>query len=146
MAVGTDAIIAAALLTHLSTLVFDPPMRIVPQGVDFPGTGADGKPKPTPPQYLRATFVPNTTTNSELGSGQEQHRGVLAVSIFWPNNDGFIDPLDVAARIISHFDKGTVLHADGLKIVIDRKPYASSPLQGETRLQVPITIQYHAFA
>lgn len=141
MAVGTDATILAALLDHLGALSFTPALQIAMPGIDFPAAG-----QAKPDNYLQATFLPNDTTNTELGAGQEQHRGILQVSVYWRKGVGHIKPLEAADRIINHFAKGTTLHKDGLKIVIDRKPFAASPLQETDRVQVPVTVRYHAFA
>ncbi|WLS01744.1 phage tail terminator-like protein [Shinella oryzae] len=141
MAQGTDATILAALLDHLGTLSFTPALQIAMPGIDFPAAG-----QAKPDNYLQAAFLPNDTTNTELGAGQEQHRGILQVSVYWKKGVGHIKPLEAANRIINHFAKGTTLHKDGLKIVIDRKPYAASPLQETDRVQVPVTVRYHAFA
>lgn len=141
MATGTDATILAALLAHLEQLTFTPALQIAMPGVDFPKSG-----QTKPDNYLTADFMPNITTNSELGSGQEQHRGMLQVSVFWKKGAGHIKPLEAADKIIKHFAKDTTLYAGGLKIVIDRTPYAASPLQETDRVQVPVTVRYHAFA
>lgn len=141
MAVGTDATILDALMAHLFSLAFSPALKIASPGIDFPAAG-----QVKPDNYLQASFLPNVTTNSELGAGQEQHRGIFQVSVFWKKGLGHVKPLEVAGRIIDHFAKGTTLHSGGLKIVIDRKPYASSPLEETDRVQIPVTIQYHAFA
>lgn len=141
MAQGTDATILAALLDHLGTLTLTPALPIAMPGVPFPAAGQT-KPK----DYLAAFFLPNQTTNSELGVGQEQHRGLFQVSVFWSSGSGLIKPLDVAGRVIEHFAKGTTLHSGGLKIIIDRKPFAASPIQEDDRVHVPVTITYHAFA
>ena len=141
MATGTDATILAALLAHLEALVFTPSLPIAMPGVDFPAAG-----QPKPDNYLAAYFMPNQTTNSEVGAGPEQHRGMLQVSVFWKKGVGHIKPMEAADKIIAHFAKGTTLNADGLKIIIDRKPFSASPLQETDRVQVPVTVRYHAFA
>ena len=150
MAQGTDATILAALLDHLEALAFTPAMQIAMPGVSFtPPVYTDDGPehrKGDPKPYLAASFLPNETTNSEIGEGQEQHRGLLQVSVFWKKGVGHIKPLEAADRIITHFAKGTTLHRNGLKIIIDRKPFAASPLQETDRVQVPVTVRYHAFA
>lgn len=140
MATGTDATIMAALLEHLSALTFTPALPIAMPGIDFPAAG-----QTKPQNYLQAAFLPNVTSNTELGSGQEQHRGLLQVSVYWKKGVGVVAPLDVSGRIIDHFAKGTTIFAAGLKIVVDRKPYASPPIQETDRVQVPVTIRYHAF-
>lgn len=141
MAVWTDAIIMSALLDRLGTLALTPVLPIAMPGIDFPKPG-----QTKPDNYLQATFLPNVTTNSELGAGQEQHRGILQVSVYWKKGVGHIKPLEAAGLIIDHFAKGTTLHSGGLKVVIDRKPYASSPLEETDRVHIPVTIQYHSFA
>ncbi len=141
MATGPDAIILAALLAHLEQLTFSPALQIAMPGIDFP---ANGQTKPD--NYLAAFFMPNETTNSELGAGQEQRRVMLQVSVFWKKGVGHIKPMEAADKIIAHFAKGTKLHSGGLKIIIDRKPYVASPLQETDRVQVPVTVRYHAFA
>ena len=143
MATGTDATILAAFLAHLETLTFTPAMPIAMPGVPFtPPKDANGRLLP----YLAAFFMPNQTTNSELGAGQEQHRGMVQVSVFWPAGAGHIKPLEAADKIIAHFAKGVTLYSGSLKIIIDRKPYAASPIQETDRVQVPVTVRYHAFA
>lgn len=141
MATGTDAIILSALLDRLGSLAFTPALQIAHPGLDFPAAG-----QTKPDNYLAAFFFPNRTTNSEIGSGQEQHLGILQVSVFWEKGVGHIKPLETAAAIIDHFAKGTTLHKDGLKVVIDRKPYASSIIEETDRVQVPVTVSYHAFS
>lgn len=141
MATEPDAIILAALLDHLGQLVLPPVLEIAMPGIDYPKAG-----QTKPDNYLAAFFMPNETTNTELGDGQEQHRGMLQVSVFWKKGVGHIKPLEASGKIIKHFAKGTKLYSGGLKILIDRKPYAAQPLQETDRVQVPVTIRYHAFA
>lgn len=141
MATGPDAIILAAMLAHLEQLTFSPALQIAMPGIDFPASG-----QTKPDNYLSVFFMPNETTNSELGAGQEQHRGMIQVSVFWKKGVGHIKPMEAADKIIAHFAKGTTLYSGGLKIIIDRKPYAASPLQETDRVQVPVTVRYHAFA
>ena len=141
MATETDATILAALLAHLETLTFTPALQIAMPNVDFPKSG-----QTKPDNYLKADFMPIPTTNTELGAGQEQHRGMLQVSVFWKKGAGIIKPQEVSDAIVAHFAKGTKIYSGGLKISIDRKPYAASPLQETDRVQVPVSIRYHAFA
>jgi len=140
MATKTDAIILAALLDRLATLTFSPALQIAQPGIDFPAAG-----QTKPDNYLAAFFFPNRTTNTELGSGPEQHRGIMQVSVFWKKGVGHVKPLDVAGAIIDHFAKGTTLYKSGVKIVIDRKPYAASIIEETDRVQVPVTVSYHSF-
>jgi len=139
MAAGTDATIYEALCKHLIDL--NAGFDIAFPGVDYPQPG-----QTKAANYLRVDFIPNTTTNSELGAGQEQHRGIFQVSIYWKAGVAVIDPLETAQTIINHFHKGTTLYEAGLKIQISRKPYLASPFPDDGRMKTPITIQYQAFS
>lgn len=141
MATGTDAIILASLLDRLIALQFSPALAIAFPDIQFP---ASGQTKPS--DYLAVTFLPNVTGDYDIADGSQQHRGILQVSVFYQSGTGLIKPLDIAGEIITHFAKGTTLFKDGLKIVIDRKPYSSPPIQDTDRMQIPVSISYHAFS
>lgn len=142
MADGPDANLYMALTEHLETFV--PVEGALPFAFDNLSLPTDVAAKPT--NYLSASFLPNETSNSELGDGQEQLRGLFQVSVFWESGAGLRSALNVVSQLIEHFAKGTTLWRDGLKVVIDRKPWAASPIQEDDRVQVPVTIQYHAFS
>jgi hypothetical protein len=138
MAVGTDAIIMDLLLGKLAALT--PALPIAYPGVNFPPNGGT-----KPDSYLQATFVPNRTITRTVGSGHQQHIGILQISVWWKAGAGITKPLDVADRIIKHFAKGTVLQGQGIKVKIGRKPYVASPLQDVGYVQVPVSVEYVSF-
>lgn len=139
MAAYTEAMILQALTDHLTALAFIPVLPIVHQGIDFPAAG-----QTKPANYLSLTFLPNQTRQVTIGDDPQQKRGMLQVSVFWKRGQGVIKPLDVAGQIINHF-KNHVLFASGIRITIDPEPWAAGPLQDDDRVQVPVTIPFHAF-
>ena len=139
MATGTDAIILAALLDHLATLDLSPALAIAQPGVGFPPTG-----QVKPDNYLAVSFLPNRTRQVTLGDDPQQKRGLLQVSVYWKAGAGLIKPLDVSGRVIDHFNNKTLFASD-VKITISAEPWASSPIQEDDRVQIPVTIPYTAF-
>ncbi|MDE1996778.1 MAG: DUF4128 domain-containing protein [Rhizobiaceae bacterium] len=139
MATGTDAIILAALLDHLATLAFSPALAIAQPGVGFPPTG-----QAKPDNYLAGSFLPNRTRQVTLGDDPQQKRGFLQVSVYWKAGAGLIKPLDASDMVIEHFNNKTLLASD-VKITISAEPWASSPIQEDDRVQIPVTIPYTAF-
>ena len=140
MAIGTEAIILAALLDHLGTLTFSPALAVAYPGVTFPPAGEQ-----KPDNYLQVSFLPNRTTTLSVGKGRQMHQGILQISVFWNAGEGHVKPLDAADQIIKHFAKGTKLFSGGVKVQIDNKPWVSGPLQEPDRVQFPITILYRSF-
>ncbi len=137
MAVGTDAIIFKALTDRLRTM--PQVLPIAGPNVVFPAAG-----QPSPPKYLRLAFMPNQTRQVTMGDDPQQKRGLLQVSVVWPVGQGIIDALEVVDQIIDHF-KNQNLFASGVRITISGEPWAAGPLQESERVQIPITIPYHAF-
>lgn len=140
MATGIDAIILAALLDHLATLVLSPALPVAYPGVLFPAAGQQ-----KPDNYLQVSFLPNRTDTLSVGKGQQMHQGILQVSVYWKAGIGYVKPLDVADRIIKHFAKGTRIISGTVKIKVDNKPWVSGPVQEGDRVQFPVTIPYRSF-
>lgn len=140
MATGTDAIILAALLDHLSGLIFSPALIVALPGIAFPPAGQQ-----KPDSYLQVSFLPNRTETLSVGKGRQMHQGILQVSVYWKVGVGYVKPLDAADSIVRHFAKGTCLVSNGVKVKVDRKPWVSGPLQEPERVQFPVTIPYRSF-
>lgn len=136
MASTTDAIILDGLCTHLAGLTLSTPLTVAWPDVDF-----------TPPAagYVRVTFLPNETMQSELGdAGRNRHMGLFQVSVMWPEGNGSVTPTDLAGEIVAHFKRGTVITHDGLIIHIDRPPYISPRLKDSPYTQYPVTVSYRS--
>ena len=141
MAIGTDAVILAALLDHLGALTFSPALPVAYPGVTFPAAGQQ-----KPENYVQVSFLPNQTETLSVGQGRQMHQGILQVSVYWKAGVGYVKPLDVVDRIIQHFAKGTRIISGAVKVKIDNKPWVSGPLQEGDRVQFPVTIPYRCFA
>jgi hypothetical protein len=139
MATSTDAMILAALIERLETLVFAPPLPIAYPGVDFPLAG-EMKSKP----YIALAFLPNQTRQITLGDDPQQKRGLFQATVVWARGQGLVKPLDAAGRIIGHFNN-QVLWAGEVRVTIAAEPWAAAPLQDDDRVRVPVTVPYFAF-
>ncbi|QRY69112.1 hypothetical protein JVX98_12840 [Ensifer sp. PDNC004] len=137
MATGTDAIIFTALTDRLRTI--PQVLPIAGPNVVFPAAG-----QPLPPKYLRLAFMPNQTRQVTMGDDPQQKRGLLQISVVWPVGQGIVGALEVVDQIIDHF-KNQTLFASGVRITISSEPWAAGPLQESERVQIPVTIPYHAF-
>lgn len=140
MPADMDAIIMGALCDRLETLSVSPSLPIAYPNVTFPDAE-----DPTPDNYLRVTFLPNTSLRRSIEAGQGQHRGIFQVSVMWKAGEGMIDPLVVAGSVIEHFRDQT-LFSSGVKITITGEPWAASPIDEPDRVQIPVTINYVATA
>ena len=138
MATSTEAMILAALLDHLKLLTFSPALDVAEPGIQFPAAGED-----KPDNYLAVTFLPNQTRQVTLGDDPQQKRGMLQISVFWKIGQGVIKPLDIAGQIINHYRNQT-LWAGTTRVTIYNEPWAASPIQDD-RVQIPVTISWHAF-
>lgn len=137
MAETTDYDVAMAFGIETQAIVFNPVLAVV-----LPG---EAKPEITD-NYVQIFYIPNNTLNSSFGDDAQQHRGILQVSIYWRSGEGYGQPLLVAGQIIDHFKKTKVLYRNGLKIVVDSKPWVSGPIQEDDRVQIPVNISWHVFA
>lgn len=137
MASTADAIILDGLCSHLGDLTLSPDLQVAWPDRDMDDPPAAG--------YLRVTFLPNVTTQEELGDdGRNRHMGLFQVSVMWPEGQGSITPLDLAGDIIAHFKRGTVITQDGVQIHIDKPPYLSPRLKDTPYSQYPVTISYRS--
>lgn len=137
MATGTDAIIFTALTDRLRAM--PQVLPIAGPNVLFPAAGQQ-----LPAKYLHLSFMPNRTRQITMGDDPQQKRGLLQVSVVWPVGQGIIGALEVVDQVIDHF-KNQTLFASGVRITISSEPWAAGPLQESERVQIPVTIPYHAF-
>ncbi len=140
MNTGTHAKVLVTLLDHLRTLTTDPELDVAWPGADFPRHG-NSKPE----NFLDVQFLPNQTRQITMTDDPQQQIGILQVSVVWKSGRGVINALDVAGQVINHFKNQTLFHDDGLKVVIDREPWASPNLPDGDRMRWPVSIPYHAF-
>lgn len=134
MVLSVEAAIADALLTHLASYVSVSGTHVAYPGIPY--TPVDGKP------YIDTALLPNKTDTIGISDGSAKHMGILQLSLMWPVNRGVIKPMDDAGEIIQHFRKGTLIYSNGVKVQINKQPWASPPLQEEDRVRIPISVPY----
>lgn len=136
MATGVETRIAEALFARLASLVLSPAVPVAWPGRDFRASGA----------YLRPSFLPAATAAfSVRPDGTNEHRGLLQVDVFWPEDKGLTEPMERASEVIAHFKRGTTMYREGVKVRVVRPPYPSPALQEPGWLQVTVSIPYLAF-
>lgn len=130
------AAVAAALLARCSTLsVGSPALPVAYPDVDF-----------TPPasgKYLEARFLPNRPAYEGLSSGR-MDQGLLQINVVWPRKQGVIKPNAAAAEVMAHFPKGLRLQGSGVRVKIDREPWAAAPLIEDDKTVIPVTVSWTA--
>lgn len=137
----TDYDVMMAFCLELQAMVFVPVTFVCLPGEGLPD---DGSVKPD--NYMQIFYLPNNTLNSSLRNEAQQHRGLIQVSIYWRSGEGYGQPLKVAGQIIDQFEKTKTIFRNGLKIVVDSKPWVSGPIQEDDRVQIPVNISWHTFA
>lgn len=138
MATGMDAIIFKALTDRLLTL--SPALPVAAPNVTFPAAG-----QPLPAKYLAVSHLINQTRQITMGGDQQQKRGLYQVSVVFAVGIGILAALETVETIIALFNN-QILTASGVKVKIDNEPWAASPITEDDRVQIPITISWHAFA
>lgn len=134
-----EALIADALLWHLSQIALSPPRPIAWPGVRF--TPAVGTP------YLFAAHLPNMTTPTGLAfDAAREFRGLFQVSVFWPAGQGIVEPMELAGEVAAHFASGTRVERGGLVVEVNRPPEIAPPIEQPDWIQVPLTIRWRCVA
>ena len=137
----TDYDVMMAFCLELQGIVFDPVTFVCLPGEALP---TDGSVKPD--NYMQIFYLPNQTGNDSLDNSPQQHLGLIQVSIYWRSGEGYGQPLLVAGQIVDHFEKTKTFYRNGLKIIVDSKPWVSGPIQEDDRVQIPVNISWHTFA
>jgi hypothetical protein len=99
--------------------------------------------------WLKADFLPAPTLGIGIGFGsQNQHQGLLQVSVFYHRGEGEYKAKRIASSVISWFARGTVVTKNAFSATVVKPPYQSpariDPSGGW--LIIPVSIPYLAFA
>lgn len=100
----------------------------------------------TPPangQYLRVSLFTNAPAWEGLSSGR-MDQGLLQITVVWPKNRGVIKPREAAQAVMAHFPKGLILMGGGVRVKINRQPWAASPILEDTETLTPVTVSWVA--
>lgn len=144
MAEPVEVAIEKSLIDRLSALVLSPVLPVqLPEVAFTPPTPAPGA------AWLKADFLPAPTTTIGIDVGSNnQHMGLLQVTVFWPRGEGEYKPARVAASVIAWFKKGSIYTQDGFRTLIWRAPYRL-PLRNDASgrwVMIPVSIPYVCFA
>ena len=102
----------------------------------------------TPPagNYLRMTFLPADTATLCVGSGSDQHYGILQLDVFSGVGIGEIAPGRIAAEAISYFKRDTLMTSDGFDVRVSKTPYRGPQIRDGSWTFIPVRIPYNTFA
>lgn len=130
------AVVAGLLLARCETLsVGSPVLPVAMPGIPF-----------TPPsnnKWLRVDAFFNAPAWEGLADGTVD-QGLLQIVVVWPWNRGVIAPRRIAAEVMAHFPKGLILTGSGVKVTINKTPWAASPILEEPVSMTPVTISWVA--
>lgn len=130
------AVVAALLMEHCEAMVIgSPALPIAWPEVNF-----------TPPvsgKYLRIDLFTNAPFWQGVTNGR-MDQGLLQVTVVWPRGQGIIKASEVAALVMEHFAKGLVLIGSGVRVKINREPWAASPITEDDKTSIPVTVSWVA--
>lgn len=137
MAIETD--IFAALMSRVASFVASPALPVAWPNVVF-----------TPPadhRYLRVAFVPNVANRALIDSdGPHQHLGLLQVSVYGKKGSGEAGVRADAAAVVSHFPCDLKLYAGSVSVRITKRPDIRDMMVEDAAVQIPVMIEYEAWA
>lgn len=97
--------------------------------------------------YLRVTHVPNLNRRLFLsGSDPHQRLGLLQVDVFMPRNQNVAVALEVAGKVAAHFPADLRMAYGDVTVRVQSAPTVAQPIDDDTHLLVPVTVQIETFA
>lgn len=97
-------------------------------------------------KYLRASFMPAETVTLSVGSGSDQHHGLLQLDVVCGAGGGETAPARIAAAAISYFIRETRMSNNGFDVKISKTPYRGPQLRDGAWTFIPVRIPYLTFA
>jgi hypothetical protein len=137
---AADALVYDALMAKVGEFTYNPVIPVSWPDVAFSPHGAP---------YIAPTVMPAETTQySVQNAGTQHYRGVLQVSVYWPESEqepGENRLLLVAAALRNHFAKGTTSTRGGVTVRVPRPPTITGAVDEAGWRHVPVTVPYEAF-
>ena len=127
------AVVADLLLAHCATLSSILPVAMPDVAFTPP---ADGK-------YLRVGYFTNAPRWQGLSSGSVD-QGLLQIDVVWPKGQGVVAHRRIVTQVVAAFPKGLRLYAPGVRVTINREPWAASPIPEASQTLTPITVSWIA--
>lgn len=133
-----EAKIVNALLLHMETMT-------LPIGVNVSYPGMSFTPDPAKP-YLRVQVFKGDPQQPRIRFGDEPiRRGLLQVSVYWPEGRGIMQAIELAGQVRDHFARGSKINQDGVTVQIIEEPRVAGEIQEPAWLQVPVNIPWVHF-
>jgi hypothetical protein len=97
--------------------------------------------------YLRVTWIPNLNRRLFLrGSDPHQRLSLLQVDVFAKKNQNVAVAIEISGKVAAHFPADLHMTAHGVTARVAKAPEVAQPLDDETHLMVPVTVQIEALA
>lgn len=97
-------------------------------------------------KYLRASLLPADTETLSIGTGHDQHYGILQMDVFYGVGGGEIAPLRIASALISYFKRETLMSSNGFDVRVYKTPYRGPQMTKDAWASLPVRIPYRTFA
>jgi hypothetical protein len=150
MATGVDARISKALLDRLEAFTSSPAIIVSWPDVATAGSTVFEKPKDSngnPLTYLEARLFWGPTEAISVDELSENDlTGFLQITILRPKMLGEIGARELAALLIQHFRRGTVMTDGSVSVRVNRAPYAMTVIDDPPYTRTPVTVRWQAFA
>lgn len=127
--------IEAALVAKVQDLGFSPEIDVV-KNIEDSYTPTIGR------EYIEVRWFPAPTNTPFVGKGRKQRTGILQVTAVVPRAEGLSFGLAITDQIIAHFEKGTIIDGNGVRIKIPVEPSQASPAGDGAWLRLPVSINY----
>lgn len=100
---------------------------------------------PNDQKWLEIVHVPNNP-QGDYWANSKNYRGMMRLILHWPNDDqGVYPPLSVIQSVVSFFDKGKTLDANGISVNILENPNYLGEIVTSTDSLYPVSVRYHCF-
>jgi len=132
-----EADIVRALLSHLDNIaVFSPKPFIV-----WPGRRQR---PPTDQMYLISQVMMNDPITRGVSDLSGRYQGLLQITVASPVSwdEGIVPGVEAAGLVVTHFQKGTIIDHEGVRIRIIRKPTVATPFPDGALMRTPVTIPF----
>lgn len=128
--------ITAAMETRLSTLT--PRLSTGWENVRFTPPTDSSEP------YQVVNFLPTEPENPTFGDGMYRERGIMQITLFYPQQGGAGAVRQRAEAIRSWFPRATSLASGSVTVIIERTPAIGIARAENGRYVLPVSIRYFA--
>lgn len=147
MATQTETKIVESLFAELAALALTPPLPIALPNLDFtpPADEKWLRVSEAPSPILPAALAPAGPGYLAITPGARDYNGTIQVDVVWPQRSGITAPKEIAGAITAHFSPAKAIYGDGVKVKVIRS-HVGAKVDEASRIYLPVTIQYRAFA